>query len=323
MIFIIGLSFFTTLAIIYLLLNSRFRTIGLDQPNDRSLHQIAIPRTGGLAIMSSVLFAWIAIAGFSIWLLLATVLLAISLLDDFINLSVKSRFILQIGICFAFIYCYLSPDEWILNLILLIGMTWVVNLYNFMDGSDGLAGGMTLCGFMFYGLAAYLSADMHIAYLSFAIAASAIAFLIFNFNPARIFMGDGGSIPLGFLAGSIGLYGWWHGLWAIWFPVLVFSPFIMDASVTLIKRLIRGEKFWQAHRSHYYQRLVQMGVGHKMTAIYEYMLMLAVGATALLLNGKNVLSVIIAIIVWILIYSIILISIDQYWKQFTQVNTVK
>jgi len=323
MLFIIGLSFFTTLIVLLLLLNTRLRMLGLDQPNERSLHQTAIPRTGGVAIMFGVLVGWVAMSGFSIWLLLTTLLLVISLFDDFMNLSVKSRFILQMGICFAFIYFYLFPADWILNLILLIGMTWVVNLYNFMDGSDGLAGGMTLFGFVFYGLAAYFANDINIAYLSFAIATAAMAFLIFNFNPAKIFMGDGGSIPLGFLVGSIGLYGWKHSLWPIWFPALVFSPFIVDATLTLLKRLIRGEKFWQAHRSHYYQRLVQMGVGHKVTAVYEYLLMLAVGITAIFLNGKDIIQVSIAIFVWILIYGVILILIDQRWKQFIQANALK
>jgi UDP-N-acetylmuramyl pentapeptide phosphotransferase/UDP-N-acetylglucosamine-1-phosphate transferase len=95
------------------------------------------------------------------------------------------------------------------------------------------------------------------------VAAAAAGFLCFNFHPARIFMGDVGSVPLGFTAGALGLVGWRSGAWPLWFPLLVFAPFILDATVTLLRRALRGEKVWQAHRSHYYQRMVQMGLGHR------------------------------------------------------------
>ena len=129
--------------------------------------------------------------------------------------------------------------------------------------------------------AAALAGQSALALVCAGIAAAAAGFLCFNFHPARIFMGDVGSVPLGFTAGALGLVGWRSGAWPLWFPLLVFAPFILDATVTLLRRALRGEKVWQAHRSHYYQRMVQMGLGHRGTALRAYGLMAGCGAAAL------------------------------------------
>ena len=111
--------------------------------------------------------------------------------------------------------------------------------------------------------------------------AASAAFLIYNFHPARIFLGDVGSIPLGFLAAALGVVGWRDDVWPPWFPILVFAPFIGDATVTLLKRLLRGDRIWQAHREHYYQRMVRMGLGHRCTAWLAYVAMMVCAAAAL------------------------------------------
>ena len=127
-------------------------------------------------------------------------------------------------------------------------------------------------------------------------------------------MGDSGSIPLGFAAAAFGLLGFWRGLWPLLFPVLVFSPFIVDASVTLMRRLARGEKVWQAHRTHYYQRLVRLGLGHRGTALWEYVLMAACAVSGVLFiqqpewQGPLILA-------WASVYGILLWTIDMRWKQ--------
>jgi len=162
--------------------------------------------------------------------------------------------------------------------LLILAVGWITNLYNFMDGSDGLAGGMSVIGFGAYALAAGASP---LATVSLCIAAAAGAFLVFNFHPARIFLGDVGSIPLGFLAGALGLVGWRGDAWPLWFPLLVFAPFIADATVTLARRAARGERVWQAHREHYYQRLVRSRLGHRGTAALAYVAMGLCAAAAL------------------------------------------
>jgi UDP-N-acetylmuramyl pentapeptide phosphotransferase/UDP-N-acetylglucosamine-1-phosphate transferase len=141
---------------------------------------------------------------------------------------------------------------------------------------------MALIGFGVYALAAALAGEPAFAQANLCVAAAAAGFLVFNFPPARVFMGDAGSIPLGFLAAALGLQGWSDGLWPLWFPLVVFGPFVVDASVTLVRRALRRERVWQAHRSHYYQRIILLGWSHRRTAAAEYALMAASGAVALL-----------------------------------------
>ena len=191
----------------------------------------------------------------------------------------------------------------------------MTNLYNFMDGSDGLAGGMALFGFAAYGLAGWLVGDGILAALAASIAAAAAAFLAFNFPPARVFLGDAGAIPLGFLSATLGLLGWREAYWPIWFPVLVFSPFILDASVTLARRALRGERFWEAHKTHYYQRLVQLGWGHRNTALAEYSLMAACGAVALWALGRPPLDQWLAVGVMAALYSVLAAMVDLAWRR--------
>ena len=202
---------------------------------------------------------------------------------------------------------------WWLQILVVLAITWMINLYNFMDGSDGLAGGMALFGFAGYAVAAVLANNMQMAVMNTAIVGASLAFLLFNFHPARIFLGDGGSVPLGFLAGAIGLYGWEEGLWPVWFPVLVFSPFIIDASATLLKRLLSGERIWQAHRTHYYQRLIQLGWSHRRTALAEYGLMMAASGTGLMLIGQPLSILLTVLAFWLLSYLAMLWVIDRQW----------
>lgn len=222
---------------------------------------------------------------------------------------------MQLMASVAFILAMLPPQAWWLVTLMTLLITWMTNLYNFMDGSDGLAGGMGLIGFASYAIAAYIMGEMHLAVMNAALSSACLAFLFFNFNPAKIFMGDSGSIPLGFLAGSIGAYGYFYALWPLWFPVLIFSPFIIDATVTLFKRQLAGEKIWQAHRSHYYQHLVQLGWGHRNTALAEYMLMISLAASAILLLKESSLIIFCGLLFWAMAYLIMMRWIDKRWIQ--------
>lgn len=260
----------------------------LDHPNARSLHARPTPRTGGVGVMAGVAAAalvTIATGGAGRALLAALggafVLAALGLADDRAGLSARLRLLAQLLVAGAFLAVSGVASGWAMGLLLLLGLVWMGNLYNFMDGSDGLAGGMAVFGFGAFAWAAGLAGEPALAAVCAGGAAAAAGFLCFNFHPARIFMGDVGSVPLGFLAGALGLVGWRAGAWPLWFPLLVFAPFILDATVTLLRRALRGEKVWQAHRSHYYQRMVQMGLGHRGTALRAYGLMAGCGAAAL------------------------------------------
>lgn len=158
--------------------------------------------------------------------------------------------------------------------VMILCLVWMTNLYNFMDGMDGFAGGMTVIGHGFLSYLAWQDGHYLIFVLSLLIAATTCGFLIRNFPPAKIFMGDAGSIPIGFLTGALAVVGVHDNLFDVWVPLIIFSPFWVDATVTLIRRALQGEQLWAAHRTHYYQRLVLLGWGHRKTVLAEYGVML-------------------------------------------------
>lgn len=263
---------------------------------------------GALAAFA-LLPAPIAIAG------PALLLACVSLADDWHGLPIPIRFVAHAAAAAAFVWLALGAIPWWLQLAAALAIMWMTNLYNFMDGSDGFAGGMTVFGFGFLGLAAHLSNDGMTALAAFSISAAALAFLLFNFSPARIFMGDAGSIPLGFMAAAFALLGWQRGLWPLWYPAAVFSPFIVDASATLVGRVLRGERFWEPHREHYYQRLVRMGWGHRKTALAGYGLMLFCGILSHWALGQPLYLQLTVILTLAAMFVCLAVSIDSAWRR--------
>lgn len=283
-------------------------------PNDRTLHSTPTPQTGGLAVIASVVIALLAaasvlalvqpsqpllpkgIASGSLWIVVSMLLVfTVSFIDDCVGLPASLRLGVQAAAAFIIIggvgltlssipipggpTIELGLAAIPVSALLLI---WMANLYNFMDGMDGFAGGMTFFGF---GFLAYFGWEAHFPVM-FIIASfvsmGALGFLTHNFPPARIFMGDAGSITLGFLAGTLMLLGVRDHTFDLWVPVIIFSPFIFDATVTLVRRAIRREKIWQGHREHYYQRVVLSGWSHRRTVLAEYGVMAACGGLAVL-----------------------------------------
>ena len=261
------LSFLGTFAAVRLLLLP-FGQFALDEPNARSLHERPVPRTGGIGVLLGGAIS-LGFGAVQLWLpmIIALCLAVVSFLDDLRGMPTGVRLLSHFAAAALLVYYTLAPMHPAELTVLIVAVVWITNLYNFMDGSDGLAAGMTVIGLGAYGLAAYAAGNMPLVALSLALAAASAAFLIHNFHPARIFLGDVGSIPLGFLAAALGIVGWRDDSWPLWFPVLVFAPFIGDATITLAKRVLRGERVWQPHREHYYQRMVRMGLGHRGTAL--------------------------------------------------------
>lgn len=313
-------SLAVALLALVLLLKGRLGKLALDQPNQRSLHTVSVPRTGGLAILCGIAAGW-AIS-FQAQLIpfaaIAGLLAVVSFFDDLFGLPVAWRFLAHIAAAAGLTAWLLWPGAgYLAMLVAVLCIVWMINLYNFMDGSDGLAGGMACFGFASYGVAAGLAGNTWLAMANWSVVGAAAAFLLFNFPPAKIFMGDAGSIPLGFLAAAFGLLGWKVGYWPFWFPVAVFSPFIVDATVTLSKRLLRGERIWHAHRQHYYQRLVQSGCGHRCTALLEYALMAAcsvAGLWALNLDAAGQLKMLLA---GCCVYFLFMFTVDRRWTNHT------
>ena len=276
-------------AVIALLRRSSLAARLGDVPNERSLHSVPTPRLGGLGVMAGALPAAIAFGDDGIRVIAASALflVIVSFLDDLRSLPIAVRLPAHFVAAAAALLAIASPVGTNAGLgvveggFALLAIVWMTNLYNFMDGSDGLAGGMAVAGFAALSFAAWQAHVPGLALACAAVASASAAFLAFNFPPARVFLGDAGSIPLGFLAAALGMDGVMLGAWAAWLPILVFSPFIADATLTIVRRGLRGEAIWKAHRTHAYQRLVVAGWSRRKLVFASYALIAAAALSAL------------------------------------------
>lgn len=299
---------FVTVILLAVMLR-RAHAFPIDRPNERSLHDRPVPRIGGLALFPGIVTACLFsdVRDLGLLLALAGVLFSVSIVDDWRGLPAGLRFGAHFAVATAFSLWVVGATP--VALVGALAVTWMTNLYNFMDGANGLAGGMAVIGFTVLGIAS----DNVV--LAWPVVGAALGFLCFNFDPARVFLGDAGSIPLGFLAGAICVSGVAAGYWPWWFPFLVFAPFVIDATVTLVRRMVRRERFWTAHRQHYYQRLVRLGWTHRRLAFTEYALMLASGMTALLLLRAPVIVQGAGVAVCLAVYATLMMWVDRRWRE--------
>jgi UDP-N-acetylmuramyl pentapeptide phosphotransferase/UDP-N-acetylglucosamine-1-phosphate transferase len=320
-------------------LTRRFSTPGsrlyiLDHPNERSLHSNPTPRSGGVAVLTGIGVAmlWVlwryGMQSELIWLMASVTLLAlVSYYDDRRPLPVVVRLIAQLvssgmllagglvlsGVSVPGVRWVWLP--WIGYIGSILFIVWVINLYNFMDGMDGFAGGMAVIGCATFAVLGWSHGHTVFASVSLAVCAAALGFLLFNFPPARIFLGDVGSAPLGLIVAGLSLWAARDGVFPLWIAMLIFSPFVVDATVTLVRRLFVGERIWVAHRSHYYQRLVQLGWGHRNTVLWEYTLMLACGVSAIWAVRQVALLQWLVLAFWSVCYAIIAVSVHKIEKR--------
>lgn len=296
MILLLALTFAATLLAVAWLARPGNPLSAQALPDERSLHVRPTPSGGGLAVVAALLLADLALRFGAAdgapepWLLphpnlAAAVLLlaAISWADDRRPLAPALRLLVHAGAAFLALGAGVTLGAGLLaQAATLLLILWCINLFNFMDGMDGFAGGMAVIGFGALGLFARGAGAAPLALACFVAAAAFAGFLVWNFPPARIFLGDVGSAPLGFLAAAFSLWGISAGAFAPAVPLLIFAPFWVDATLTLLRRLARRERVWQAHRTHAYQRLALAGWGHRRTTLAEYLLMLACAGAALL-----------------------------------------
>ena len=268
----------------------------LDHPGERTSHEGATPRGGGIALVPVVLFAWImlALAGLAPGAIfgvtaLAAALALVSWYDDFRGLAFGWRLAAHL-IAAALAATYLLGTAPVFQGLLppladriaaVLLWAWFINLYNFMDGIDGITCVETLAiglGVVF--IAQFAGDEAHVATPALALAAGALGFLRWNWPRASIFLGDVGSVPVGFLTGWLLLLLATHGQWA---PALILALYYLaDATVTLLRRILRGERIWQAHRSHFYQRALAPDNDH--------------GAVLKLIIGGNVALLLLALL---------------------------
>ncbi|HUE84668.1 MAG TPA: glycosyltransferase family 4 protein [Vicinamibacterales bacterium] len=244
----------------------------LDQPNERSSHTVPTPRLGGVAIALTSVLGWL---GLVLWfadsggLVLAVAgggLIAafFGVLDDLWSLSPATKLagqLLSLMVPVSFVLTFQpAPHAVLLGALALMVLSYM-NFFNFMDGSDGLAGGTATCSALGLAVLAAASGEDVDMWLAMVLAAAAAGFLVFNWPRASIFMGDGGSLFLGYSL----------AVTAILLPdstagmvrsLVVLTPFFFDAGFTLLRRAARGEVLWRPHRSHLYQRLLISGASH-------------------------------------------------------------
>ena len=258
----------------------------LDIPNERSSHSTPTPRGGGLAIVLPVLTCTVLL--YYLGLLPVSIVVAfvgggilVSLtgwLDDHYDIPEIWKAI-----------CYVTAATWAVywldgmaalkigdavitlnfagGILAILACAWLINLYNFMDGTDALAALQAICTGAFSGFLLMTMGRQDLAIICFVITTASIGFLYWNWPPAKIFMGDVGSCFIGFSFGVLAISGEKGGVLPalVWFILL--SVFICDATLTLFLRILKKEKWYSAHRSHAYQRLVQMGASHAHLAV--------------------------------------------------------
>ena len=287
----------------------------VDLPNERSSHTTPTPRGGGLAVVTSLLLALVLASSdlfnlippsLSLKLGLFLLFLAtLSWVDDLRNLGALVRLGSHILAVAVALYIGLVSGPFFGNFfdptveIILIGLGWIwfINLFNFMDGIDGIASVEALTiGLGGAILIVYTEGDQTTAIVGLILAAASLGFLPSNWNPAKIFMGDVGSIPLGFLSAWIllSLASEGHGAAAFILSLVFFA----DATLTLFKRLFRGEKIWQAHNQHFYQRAIQRGLSHSQTTLGAlFTNSVLIGIALWSTQGRALIAIIISFIV--------------------------
>lgn len=256
----------------------------LDVPNARSSHQVATPRGGGLAIVVAFVVAMLALAmgGVLAWPLAVGALIVpgllvalIGFLDDHGHVPAGWRLLVHVAAAAIALWTLaplpalvLAGGRWEPGLvgaaIALVALVWLLNLFNFMDGIDGIAGGEALSVGLGGAVVAALALPGSTTWLPAAcFAASAAGFLVWNAPPARIFMGDVGSGFLGLTAGVLALVAARDRPTLLWAWVILLAVFVSDATVTLVRRALRGERVLEAHRSHAYQHAARRLGAHR------------------------------------------------------------
>jgi UDP-N-acetylmuramyl pentapeptide phosphotransferase/UDP-N-acetylglucosamine-1-phosphate transferase len=280
----------------------------LDLPNQRSAHRVPIVRIGGVAVVLACLLLFPLLpstpeeGGHFAWLWLGLIgMAAVGLIDDLYQLQPLTKFGGQV--CAAIpgllaggglarldlpLVGMLDTGEsaWGAGIAAGMAILWITaftNCFNFLDGLDGLAGGCAVIFSLLLGLLAWQAGHPGLAMASLLLAAATSGFLGHNFPPARIFLGDVGSLSIGYLLAVFSLWVTQRGPFPVPFPamLLLFGPFLFDAGITLLRRWRRGERLTEAHRSHLYQRLVGAGQSHRQVTITYYLLSLLGGGGAL------------------------------------------
>ena len=248
------------------------RTGLIDVPGERHSHSVATPRGGGAGLVLALVVMAVAPVGNQLPNAVHTVVLPgfvvlalLGWLDDHWPLKARIRFVIQLLVCIFLVWSLPRGgpfDAPWLALAAVLFAAWMINLYNFMDGSNGLAAGQGVFAALVLAWLFQRAGAPGYAALGLLAAASCIGFLPWNLGRARVFMGDVGSLALGFLFAALILYGVAGAAFSLPVGLMVMSLFLADSTLTLLHRVSRGERWYNAHRQHLYQRLIMRGWTH-------------------------------------------------------------
>jgi Fuc2NAc and GlcNAc transferase len=287
-IFLIIAVFLLSLVTTWVVMKIAIRRSIIDLPNERSSHTDPTPRGGGLAIAISW-YLYLAVSYFLgimelrllLSLLPGCIIIIISLYDDVKGLPPYLRILVHFGAAALGLFFLgglnhidfgtnIVSLSWMLNIFILVGIVWLINLFNFLDGIDGYLGSEAV---FIFGILAFLVSDF--SALVFAICV--LGFLFWNWPKAKIFCGDVGSTLIGYTLAIFAIYYQNTSRLSLLFPVMLSGLFWIDATVTLIRRIRNGEKLSRPHRKHAYQRLCHSGLSH------QHVLLLGLGINCVLL----------------------------------------
>ena len=277
----------------------------LDHPNERSSHTQPVPRVGGIGIALGLVVPFMMMARGAHWWTLAGAIAAmagVGLLDDFRNLAASRKYMLQLTIVALLMWSGMVAQQfwapvtgtvslgWLAWPLTLVWLTGFPNFFNFIDGTNGMAGGSAVILGGFFAAYAVTEGRPDAAMMGLLMAGSALGFLFYNFPRAKTFMGDTGSLSLGLCAALLALSRHDPAGKHVTASLILCSVIIYDCTTTIFKRLRRGENIFAAHRSHHYQRLARAGWGHTRVAWLYYGMHCTAGALGFgyLLGERNV-----------------------------------
>ena len=253
----------------------------VDVPNNRSSHSIPIPRGGGLSIVIIFLVSISFLDSLSMEIYFALlgsglIIASIGFWDDLGHIAARWRLLTHLLASLWVLYWLVDISEfqflsvsldlgWLGMSVVVFFLVWLLNLFNFMDGIDGIAASETIfvtCSGAYF---SWLNGFENLTFISLILAASTTGFLILNWSPAKIFMGDVGSGFLGMIIGVIAYANILEGI-SVWLWFILLAVFLVDSSVTLLRRILKREKWYEAHCSHAYQHAARKW-GHKKVTI--------------------------------------------------------
>jgi Fuc2NAc and GlcNAc transferase len=284
----LSIAFVSTALLTLLSIKIGLRKGVLDIPNERSSHISPVPRGGGVAIVitfltflaAGTMFRFLAIDASVAWALIigGTAVAIIGAVDDFGHVQAKWRFLVHLfaaAIALSLleslpeisVFGFALSPKFLVFGVLTISLVWFVNLFNFMDGIDGITGVEAISALSGAALIMFIRGQNDWLIPMVFLVASVAGFLVWNWPPAKVFMGDVCSGFLGLTLGIIAIASSADGVISVWSWVILFGIFVVDATTTLVMRMCRGERWYQAHRSHAYQILSRRFNSHRNVSV--------------------------------------------------------